>query len=170
MIAGVILSDSLDRKTKVAFLEDELEIHSVETNGEIVELLEEYKPEIIAFDVGTDQGKDEFTSDEQELQDEGYIFTPNSHQEKKVERLQSLEKHIKHKLTYVPEFIRFEPQITARELMLDDEEALSSIGVEGDINGAREFDAVLGAVTARFYSQGQYEEYGVVVPESLDKA
>jgi hypothetical protein len=170
MIAGVILSDSLDRKTKVAFLGDGLEIHSVETNGEIVELFEEYQPEVIAFDVGTDQGKDEFTGDEQDLQDEGYIFTPNSHQEKKVERLQSLEKHIKHKLAYVPEFIRFEPQITARELMLDDEEALSSIGVEGDINGAREFDAVLGAVTARFYSQGQYEEYGVVVPESLDKA
>ena len=170
MIAGVILSDSLDRETRVAFLDDELDVHSVETNAEIVELLDEYQPEVIAFDVGTDQGKDEFTSDEQDLQDEGYIFTPNSHQEKKVERLQSLEKHIKHKLGYIPEFIRFEPQITARELMLDDEEALSSIGVEGDIDGAREFDAVLGAVTARFYSQGQYEEYGVVVPESLDKA
>jgi len=122
----------------------------------------------VAFDVGTVQGPEEFTKDEQELQDEGYIFTPNSHQERKVERLQSLEKHVKHKLDYIPEFIRFEPQITSRELALDDEKALNSLGVDGDIGSAKEFDAVLGAVTSRFYGQGQYEEYGVVVPESLD--
>jgi len=170
MIAGVILSDSLEQDTKISFLDEELDIHSVETNEEIVELFEEYKPEVVAFDVGTAQGKDEFTSDEQDLQDEGYIFTPNSHQQRKVERLQSLEKHVKHKLDYIPEFIRFEPQITAKELMLDDEQALKSLGIEGDISGAKEFDAVLGSVTARFYSQGQFEQYGVVVPESLDNS
>jgi hypothetical protein len=170
VIAGVILSDSLDEESKLAFLgDDELEVFSVETNDEIVDLFEEFRPEIIGFDVGTEQGLKEFTKNEQELQDEGFIFTPNSHQEKKVERLQSLQKHVKHKLDYIPEFIRFEPQITAEELMLDGEDALESLGVEGDIGGAREFDAVLGVVTARFYSQGQFEDYGVVVPNNLDQ-
>jgi len=169
MIAGVILSDTLDEDSKIAFLDDELDVFSVENNSDIVGLFERFRPEVVAFDVGTEQGLKEFTQSEQELQDEGFIFTPNSHQEKKVERLQSLEKHVKHKLDYIPEFIRFEPQITAEELMLDGEDALSSLGVEGDIGGAREFDAVLGAVTARFYSQGQFEEYGVVVPENLDE-
>ena len=170
MIAGVILSDSLEKDSKIAFLGDSLEVYSVETNKEIVELFDEHQPEIVAFDVGMAQGAEEFTKDEQELQDEGYIFTPNSHQEKKVERLQSLEKHVKHRLDYIPEFIRFEPQITSRELMIDDEMALNSFGIEGDIGGAKEFDAVLGAVTARFYSQGQYDEFGVVVPEGLDNS
>ncbi|QGA80546.1 hypothetical protein [Candidatus Nanohalobium constans] len=170
MIAGVILSNSLDKDSKIAFLGDELETFSVETNQEIVDLVEEKQPEIIAFDVGTEQGPKEFTKAEQELQDEGYIFTPNSHQERKVERLQSLEKHLKHQLDYIPEIIRFEPQITAEELMLDGEDALKSIGIEGDISGAKEFDAVLGAVTARFYSQDQFEEMGVVVPENLDNS
>ena len=169
MIAGVLLSDTLDKDSKIAFLDDELDVFSVENNSDIVELFEEFRPEIVAFDVGAEQGMKEFTQSEQELQEEGFIFTPNSHQEKKVERLQSLEKHVKHKLDYVPNFIRFEPQITAEELMLDGEDALSSLGVEGDINGAKEFDAVLGAVTSRFYSQGQFDEYGVVVPKSLDE-
>lgn len=169
MIAGVILSDTLDEDSKIAFLDDELDVFSVENNSDIVELFEEFRPEIVAFDVGAEQGMKEFTQSEQELQEEGFIFTPNSHQEKKVERLQSLKRHVKHRLDYVPDFIRFEPQITAEELMLDGEDALSSLGVEGDIGGAREFNAVLGAVTSRFYNQGQFDEYGVVVPKSLDE-
>jgi predicted nuclease with RNAse H fold len=169
MIAGLILADSLEEDCSLAFLDEKLETFQVETNDEIVELIEEKEPEVLAVDVGTEQGKEEFTKQEKELKEEGYIFTPNSHQTRKVERMQSLERHLNHAMGGRIQIIRFEPQITARELAIDSEQDLKSIGVEGDIGSVEEFDAVLGAVTARFYSQGQFEDLGVVVPEPLDK-
>jgi predicted nuclease with RNAse H fold len=164
MIAGVILSDSLEEDSKVAFLGDELSVFSVETNEDIVDLFDEFKPEVVAFDVGTAQSGKEFTKAEKDMKEEGFIFTPNSFQKDKVERLQSLEKFTKHRLSYLPDFIRFEPQISAEELKITSESDLESFGISGDIGGAKEFDAVLGAVTARFYEQGDFEEMGVVIP------
>ncbi|MFB6100480.1 MAG: hypothetical protein ABEK16_04365 [Candidatus Nanohalobium sp.] len=167
MIAGLILSDDVEEECSLAFLGEELETMQVNTNEEIVEEVEKREPEVLAVDVGTEQSQQEFTKEENELKEEGYIFTPNSHQQRKVERMQSLERHLEHKMGGMIEIIRFEPQITAKELAIDSERDLSSIGVEGDIGGVGEFDATLGAVTARFYSQGQFEDYGVVVPESV---
>lgn len=164
MIAGVLLRDDVNKESKLAFLGDELKIHSLNTNEEIVEKLDDYDPEVIAFDIGTEQSQKEFTKDEKSLQDEGFIFTPNSHQEKKVERLQSLERFLKHKIDSIPEIIRFEPHITSKELDLASESELMRYGVEGEIADDKEFDAVLGAVTARFYQQGDYEDYGVIIP------
>lgn len=168
MIAGIILSDDLDKNCSIAFLGDELETLEVNTNEEIVEAIEERNSEIVAVDVGTKQSQKEFTKEEKELKEEGYIFTPNSYQKTKVERMQSLERHINHAMGGRVEIIRFEPQITAEELAIDSEDDLASLGVEGDIGSVEEFNATLGAITARFYSQGQFEDYGVVVPENLD--
>jgi len=68
-----------------------------------------------------------------------------------------------------PDFIRFDPQITAKELSIDGDDALASYGVEpSDIDSARVFDAVLGAITARFYQQEQFQDLGIIVPQSLD--
>jgi predicted nuclease with RNAse H fold len=169
MIAGLILSDDIEKESSLAFLSEELEIFKVETNQEIVEKVKEEEPEILAADVGTTQGQQELTKEEQELKEEGYIFTPNSFQKTKVERMQSLERHLNHEMGGLIEVVRFEPQITARELAIDSEKDLASIGVEGEISGTQEFDAVLGAVTARFYSQGQFEDLGVIIPEALSQ-
>lgn len=169
MIAGLILSGNLEEDCSLAFLGEELETMQVNTNKEIVDAIEEREPDIIAVDVGTKQSQEEFTKEERELKDEGYGFTPNAYQKKKVERMQSLERHINHSMGGRIEVIRFEPQITADELAIDSEEDLASLGVEGVIGSVREFNAVLGAVTARFYSQGQFEDYGVIVPQNLDK-
>ena len=170
MIAGLILSDNLDEDCSLAFLGENLETFQVETNEEIVELVEEKSPDVLAVDAGTEQGQKEFTKQEKELKEEGYIFTPNSHQKRKVERMQSLERHLNHSMGGQIEIIRFEPQITAKELAIDSEKDLRSIGVEGEIGNVEEFDATLGAITARFYSQGQFDDYGVVVPEPLDNS
>jgi hypothetical protein len=170
MIAGLIISDNLEEDSSLAFLGEELETLKVETNEDIVEAIEERDPNFLAVDVGTEQAQEEFTEQEKELKEEGHIFTPNSHQKRKVERVQSLERHLKHAMGGQIEIIRFEPQITAKELAIDSENDLKSLGVEGDIGDVKEFDATLGAITARFYSQDQFEDYGVVVPEPLDNS
>jgi len=67
-----------------------------------------------------------------------------------------------------PEVIRFEPQITADELAIHDDSALGSYGVDSSkIESAEQFDAMLGAITARFYEQNQVKDLGVIIPEPL---
>ena len=107
---------------------------------------------------------------EEELQEEGYIFTPASQDTKRVRRFQDLKRRLEQSMASeeLPEFIRFDSVITGRELALEDDKGLESLGIEtSDINSSKEFDAVLGAVTARFHDQGQTEDMGVVVPQAL---
>ncbi|MFB6174584.1 MAG: hypothetical protein ABEJ87_01240 [Candidatus Nanohalobium sp.] len=168
MIAGLILKDKVGGKSFVAFLDEGLECFSVNENQEIVELFEEKEPDIVAANVGLEQSQEELTKQEEELQDAGYTFTPNSHREKLVKRLDALKAQLTHETGLQPEFIRFEPQISARELAVDGDEALESYGLDvSDIGSAGEFDAALGCVTGRFYQENQYVEHGVVVPEAV---
>lgn len=167
---GIILSSEKSKETKVSFLSEEsLDVFSVDSNEEIVELLEEFEPSIVSVDVGTTQGPDTFTSDEEDLKEKGYNFTPNSFETKKVRRLEVLKEHALRQLgRKSADFIRFDPVITAEELSLHSDSALESLGIEtGSITDSREFDSVLGAVTARFYDEGQFEKNGIVIPESL---
>ena len=167
---GLILSDKKGENCYISFLTDNgLEISEVETNEEIVDLIEEFEPSFVAVDAGTKESREEFTEEEQELLEEGYNFTPNSQQVMKVRRLELLQRQILDRLgDSGPEFIRFEPYITAKELSLHDDSALESLGIETkDIESSKGFDSVLGAVTSRFYSQGHFEEKGVVIPENV---
>ncbi|AOV95095.1 hypothetical protein AQV86_04190 [Nanohaloarchaea archaeon SG9] len=168
MIAGLILKDSIEEESQIAFMDEEVKTFSVNENSELVELIKEYEPELVAANVGLEQGKEELTKQEQELQDEGFIFTPNSHREKVVKRLETLKAQIVHQTGLQPEFIRFEPQISAEELAIDGDRALESYGVDSsDIDSVEAFDAVVGAVTARFYQENQHWDLGVVVPEAV---
>ena len=168
--SGLILSDKKGETCYISFLtDDELEISEVKTNKEIVDLIEEFKPSFVAVNVGTKESRDEFTEEEQELLEEGYNFTPNYQQVMKVRRLELLQRQVLDRLgDSGPEFIRFEPYITAEELTIHNDSALESLGIEtGNIKSSKAFDSVLGAVTSRFYSQGQFEEKGVIIPENL---
>ncbi|MFB6203386.1 MAG: hypothetical protein ABEK01_02740 [Candidatus Nanohaloarchaea archaeon] len=168
MIAGLVLKDDVEKDSQLAFLGDELESVQASTNEEIIEEIEERKPEVLAIDAG-ETGRDEFSKQEEELKEEGYTFSPASHNKMKARRFEALTEQLFQMLgEQKPEVIRFEPAITSEELAIDGDEALESYGIDAEnIMSAQAFDAVLGAVTARFYSQGQFEDLGVIVPEPL---
>lgn len=169
--AGLILSGEKGSKSFLSFLSDDgLEVYNVEKNSEIVEMLGNHETAYLAVDVGSKESREEFTSEEEELKEEGHVFTPNSQAMMKVRRLEMLQRQVVDELgDGGPEFIRFEPYITADELSIHSDEGLNSLSINTDsINSSKEFDSVLGAVTARFYSEGQFEEKGVVIPEPLD--
>ncbi len=170
MNAGIILKDSLDEKSPVVFLGDEVSCHSVETNEEIAELIVERQPEVVAVDAGTEQSPQEFTKQEEELREEGHAFTPTSHEPRKTKRLESLKARLFQEMGAAqPEIIRFDPNITAKELAIHGDEALKSYGIDGSsIGSAEQFDAMLGAITARFYEQNQVKDLGVIIPEPLN--
>lgn len=170
MIAGIILQEETGKDCQIAILGDELVCKAVKTNPEIVEILEENKPEIVAVNVGTESSINELNDQEEELKEEGYSFTPTSHDAQKSRRLEALKNRMQRDMgAEMPEIIRFDPQITAEELALHGDQALESFGIDtSEIRSAEQFDAVLGAVTARFYQQDQFRDLGVIVPESVD--
>lgn len=171
MIGGLILTDRKDKLCSIAFLNGDLETHSVETNNQILELIEEKNPDFLAVNVSDETSLKEFTKKEEELKEEGFIFQPTSHEKEKVKRFEALKAQCRQELgEECPEFIRFEPQITAEELAIHSDSAFESLGVDSsDIGSSGEFDAALGAVTARFFSQNQYRDLGIIVPESLEE-
>lgn len=171
MIAGLILTESTDQKSCIAFLGEDTETIELSTNPELIEAISERKPEVIAVDSGTERAPGELTEKESELKEEGHAFTPTSHEKMKSRRLEAIQSELFAEMgAEGPEIIRFEPGITSTELALDSDEALESMGVHTEnITSARQFDAVLGAVTARFYQQNQFSDMGVIVPEPLDE-
>lgn len=171
MIAGIVLSDNEQLDSTMALLGDELKVYSLETNQEIVEKIKDLEPEIVAVNSAGEITREELSEEEEDLKEEGYSFTPSRTESKKVKRLQALKAVVNRTMLDSPEFIRFDPHITAEELAIDGDKALDAYGLEpSDINSARQFDAVLGAITARFYQQEQYQDLGVVVPQSLESA
>lgn len=165
--AGLILTDNTEEDSILVIASSEkCETWSLGTNEEIVEVLEDEKVEILAADVGMKQGRDEFTKQEEQLKEEGYSFVPSGQQVKRMKRLESLAAHLDHALGIEsPEIIRFNRFITSEELAIHDDEALESLGFEtGEIENSKQFDAMLGAVTARYYEQGSFRDMDVIVP------
>lgn len=170
MIAGLILKDTVEEDSIIAFLGDELEIRKVSTNDDIAEAIQEKKPEVIAADIGTVEALENLNEDEEKLKEEGFSFTPTTHERKRSRRMEALNSQLfKLMGNESPEAIRFEPHITAKQLAIHDDQGIKSLGIEtDDIKSDEQFDAALGAVTARFYQQNQYEDMGVIVPESME--
>ena len=169
MIAGIILSDNKQLNSEIALLDEELEVHSFETNEELVNKITEAEPDIIAVNSAGEITREDLSEEEENLKEEGYSFTPSRTESKKIKRLQSLKAVLHREMVDSPEFIRFDPHISSKELAIDNDEALKGYGLNvSDINSARQFDAVLGSITARFYEQEQFQDLGVIVPKSLD--
>lgn len=161
MIAGLYLTEN---ECTLAVIDDGIKIEEYETNQEIVDNLEDV--DILAVNAPLTSGR-ELEQQEEELQEEGYIFSPGSHDETLRRRAAHLKQLIEQK-GIMTEIIRYDPMITSRELALDGDKALESLGFDtSNIKKSRDFDAVLGAVTARFYDQEQFEDLGVIVPEAL---
>jgi len=170
VLAGLILKNNLDEDCKISFLmEEDLECFSVKTNEEIVELVERFEPEVLAVNVGMDESPEEFTDNEKELVEDGFSFIPNSQKKKIMKRLESLSNHLNSVMgVESPELIRYDPLITAKELAINSDSDLESLGINvNGVKSAEMFDAVLGSVTARFYQQNQFEDFEVIVPTPI---
>lgn len=170
--AGLLLKDNIDEDSVLAIADsEETSIWNLSTNDEIIEKIEEKEIDILAADVGMEQGRDDLTKKEQKLEDEGYNFVPSGHQVKKMKRLESLSAHLEHAMGVdAPEIIRFNPHITSEELAIHGDQALESLGFDtGPLSNSHEFDALLGAVTGRYYEQGAFRDMGVIIPGEKDE-
>lgn len=168
MIAGVVLQDTRGETCQLAFLGDSLECVEATSNEDIISEIESRKPELVAVNAAKEEGEG-LTDQESELKEEGHSFMPSSHRKELSKRFEALEKMMEVSMgAEKPAIVRFDPRITSKELALDGDDALEALGIDtSPIESAKMFDAVLGAVTARFYQQNQYKDLGVIVPEAL---
>ena len=165
MIAGLNLKT--EGESFIAILDDELELLSVETNEEIVDNLPE-ELQILAVNAPLERVEG-LTDKEEELMEEGYQFTPSTHETDLNRRAVHLQQMLFEKGMEV-EVIRFDSMLTSKELAIDGDSALESYGIETEgINSAEDFDAVLGAITARFYQQDQCKDLGIQIPENINQ-
>jgi len=165
MIAGLNLST--EGESKLAILSDETRIISMDTNEEIMEAIPE-KVDILAVNAPLNPGEG-LTEKEEELVDEGHQFSPSTQNKTLGRRAMHLKQLMAQNKPNI-EFIRYDPMLTSKELAIDGDDALKSYGISIDsISSSSEFDAVLGAVTARFYQEGACEDLGVQVPTSFEE-
>ncbi len=165
--AGLLLKDNIEEDSILVTSDgEETSTYHLSTNEDLVEKIEEEEIDILAADVGMEQGRDDLTKKEQKLEDEGYNFVPSGHQVKKMKRLESLGAHLEHAMTVdAPEIIRFNPQITSEELAIHGDQALESLGFDTEaLSSSQEFDGLLGAVTGRYYEQGAFRDMGIIIP------
>lgn len=169
MNAGLVLKDDTSKDSHLVFLGEEVSCYPLSTNKEITDLVGDREPKVLAVDVGTDVPREELNKKEEELKEEGHVFTPTSHEPKRARRLEALKAHLFEEMgAERPEVIRFEPQITADELAIHDDSGVESYGVDpSKLENSEQFDAMLGAITARFYEQNQIRDLGVIIPEPL---
>ena len=169
MLCGIVFSETEKQDSSVAFLSDELASFTFETNEELIELVKKHKPQIIAVNTGLEERK-RLSEGEEKLQEEGFIFTPAKDDVKRIRRFLAFKAFLGQELSgdELPEYIRFDPVITGRELAIDTDDALKGYGVDAsDIDSAGEFDAALGAVTCRFFQENQVKDMSVAVPEPM---
>lgn len=157
MIAGLNIKDE---SVYVALLDEELETFELKDDRKIIEKLQGC--DVVAVNAPLKQGR-ELEEAESDLVDEGIRFTPGGH----GERARFLKRNAEMK-GLDADFIRFDPMVTSRNLALEDDSGLRGLGVDPScIDSSMEFDAALGAVTARFYDQGQVDDLEVVVPRPV---
>lgn len=159
MIAGLNIRGD---RVYIAKLDENLETAVLEDDREILEEISEC--EVVAVNAPLKEGKD-LEEAESELIDEGIRFRPG--EESRGERARFLQRNAKVK-GLETEFIRFDPMVTSRKLAIEDDSGLKGLGVDAsDVGSSMEFDAALGAITARFYDQGQCRDLGIAVPRPV---
>ena len=165
-VCGIRLTGDKDRECSVAVLGEELETFSTEDDREIVERVSEERPAVVAFtNPHTRRTEKGFREDEEELVDEGYSFLPPSMFENDLlERTEFIKKSIQQ--NYRPEFIETRPEVSSEILGIENDRDLEMLDMDtGEIESVGEFEAVMAALTARMYTENDYEDKGFIVPK-----
>lgn len=165
---GLVMQKSKDIDCGVAFLSDKVECFSETEDRDILELIKERKPDIIAFNTPLKASKTDqkFREGEQDLIDEGFSFLPRSmHNKHKLERTEFMKNTLKREVPQA-EIIECRPMITAEVLDVEGDEDLENLGIETEeIHSTIEFEALLAAITAKYYANEMYRDKGFILPE-----
>lgn len=183
---GIILKGGEDEDCGVAFITDAgVETYSTQDDEEIMELVKEYRPRIIALNAPQEVVADKifpgtveeetpldpetaklFRSGEKELIDEGYSMLPQDMRNRRVlERAEFISNSVK-RSGVGARIIESHPGLIAKKLEVTGDHHLEAYGLETeDIENVWEFDAVLLALTAKLFDEDMCEGDDIILPK-----
>lgn len=185
---GIMLTGEKEKPCGLAFISDEgVTTHSTTGDEEIMSLLEDNRPKIIALNAPAERAKknklhespdddDEsaldpetsqmFTKDEEELVNEGHALLPQEMRDQQLlERAEFLVNTVK-RAGIGAQFIQSKPNLIAETLNVEGDTMLEAYGIDtSDIEHVREHDALLLAFTAKRYDEEDYEDKDIILPE-----
>ncbi|MDY6789098.1 MAG: hypothetical protein SVV03_03995 [Candidatus Nanohaloarchaea archaeon] len=168
VFCGLVMQKEKGIPCGVAFISDELECFSEKEDKRILEMVADRKPEVVAFTtpLKADHKLKGFSDEEEELVDEGYSFLPRDmHDQAEMERTEFMKNSLKR---HAPEseIIECRPMVTAEILGIEGDPDLEDLGMNTEnIHSTTEFEAVLAAITAKYYANNMYRDKGFVVPK-----
>ncbi|MDY6769749.1 MAG: hypothetical protein SVU88_02130 [Candidatus Nanohaloarchaea archaeon] len=185
MHCGIVLTGDTDDDSSVAFLDDgAVETFSVATNDDILALVEERRPSVVALNAAPERSTgtedrdatstessldpetaSQFRSGEEDLVAEGHALLPQGMRERAVlERADHLARSIE-AAGVGTQVIESNARIASERLGLEGDADLERFGIDtADIATVWEYDAVVLAIVARLHADNRCEEYGIVVP------
>lgn len=174
MYCGIVLTNSPEEPSAVAFVDDDgvVTAESVAGNEDIVALLQEHRPTIVALNAPPErvtEQPEEFRAGEQELVDEGHRILPQGMRDRQVlERAAHLTRQVEGSGVGC-RVIESDPHVVARMLDIATDDDLDDYGVvPADITSAREFDAVILAIVAKL-ADDRTDDRDIMVPAEPDE-
>lgn len=169
MYCGIVLTGEEDERCALAFLDDDgsLETASLAEDEDILDLLDEKRPSIVAFNAPPRRSETGgFREADQDLIEEGHAVLPQGMRDRALlERAAYLARSIESS-GLGAEVIETDPELAARELDISGDDDLADRGIEPSvIDSVDEFDAAVMAVLARKHADEETVDSGVVLPE-----
>lgn len=158
-LIGITLAPFETSATGVATYEDgKIRTFSFYKDPDIMEVLNRFKPEVVAIDAPLYIVRKEFRAAEKEMQQMGYLMQPlNTHEmAERAKRASS----IKYAIEGITKVIECRPGAVKKALKINSVKELKNVRFLNIIKNEHEADAVFAVITALFYKEGNYEQFG----------
>ena len=158
-LIGIDLAAHQTNATGVATYEDgKIRTYTVYKDGDIVEIINRFKPEVVAIDAPLVVVQKPFRSAEKEMQQLGYKLLPLN-----TPAMTDLAKRaysLKYAIENITTVIECHPNSTKKALKVNDIKALKNVRFLNIVKNEHEADAIFAVITALFYKEGSYDMFG----------
>jgi len=158
-IIGIDLAADEKNATGIAEYEDgKIRTFTVYKDKDILEVVEEFKPNLVVVDAPLMIVEKPFRSAEKEMQSLGYSLLPLNTEGMK--ELAARGVRLKNQIEKVCDVIECHPSSTKKALGVSTIHELKNVKFMNIVKNEHEIDAIFAAVTGVFYLDGLYQQFG----------
>jgi len=158
-VLGINLSATDSHATGIAIIDDnKIRTFTVYKNPEILEIIERFDPKVVCIDAPLHLSANPYRAAEKEILAMGYNPEPQNMGDNKLKIKRAIE--IKSSTLHECEFIECHIDSVKKVLNVSEPKQLTNVRTMNILKNQYEKDAVFAAVTAMFYTEGSYEEFG----------
>jgi len=158
-MVGISLAARPTNATGIATYEDgKINTYSVYKDENITEIVQRFKPAVVAIDAPLVVVEKPFRSAEREMQQFGYSLLPLN--TPVMIELAKRASSLKYEIEGLTKVIECHPASTKKVLGINNVKELKNVRFLNIIKNDHEADAIFAAITALFYEEGSYEMFG----------